>query len=238
MWIQAARELGEKEGVVMANENVKRSFHSIDHSGHIVPNGPLDERLRNIEGRLEGGRLGDRSSLPAAISADIDALRREIRSTRDRVYQVEKMAHASARSNDVDNAHLSDALARIAKIEQAMKLMCTSVHAAVPAHANGYDGTNAFTFMRPDVVKVHHVRLADDSPTCLRITSIRCGLRVVSGDGNINEIVYPGQGVTVTVANSGLGIVSASVLVFYEEGVGVCDSYAKGYEYGAKMAGR
>lgn len=227
----------------MANENVKKSFHSIDHAGHIVPGGPLDERLRNMEARLEGGGGGGGNGPAlAALAGEMEAMRNELRVARDRLGKME-VAHMhnhlrpTGPNGDALNAALEVVTKRIAKIEQAMKLMCTSVHAAVPAHANGYDGTNAFTFMRPDVVKVHHVRLADDSPTCLRITSIRCGLRVVNGDGNVDSVVYPGTGVTVTVANSGSGCVNASVLVFYEEGVGVGDSYAKGYEYGAR-AGR
>lgn len=205
----------------MANEDVKKSFHSIDHSGHIVPGGPLDERLRNIEGRLEGGGgIDNRSVLPSVIASEIAAMR-------------ESMHFAISR----EAQRIADAAKRIDAIEQAMKLLCTAIHGHVPSSVGGHDGTIALIFMRPDVVKVHHVRLADDSPTCLRITSIRCGLREVDGDGNINEIVYPGSRVTVTVANSGLGIVNASVLIFYEEGVAVGDSYAKGYEYGAK-AGR
>lgn len=203
----------------MANENTKRSFHSIDHAGHIVPHGPLDERLRNIEARMEGGghAAGLREEIAKAIKLQADLAKR--------VDPPWTAAHLEAR--------LNEAIARIAKIEQAMELMCTAIHGTVPAHAGGYDGTIAFTFMRPDVVKVHHIRLADDSPTCLRITSIRCGMRQFDSDGNINEIVYPGGGVTVTVANSGLGIVNASVLVFYEEGNSMADAlptpFAKAY---------
>ena len=210
--------------------DVKKSYHSIDSRGHLVEGGPLDERLRNIEARMEGGGISNRSSLPAIIAADIDALRAELRTIRtDRCG-----AHLSAHARNLD-----EAVARIAKIEESMRLMCMVLHGTVPMRG----GTITLSYAPPVPTRIAHVRLTDDADAALRIASMEWGAARINSDGKVDATLLPGVTLRVTVSNVGEAFLDASVLVFYEE---MCEcplppglaAYASGYAQGAKMLGK
>jgi len=220
----------------MANEHVKRSFHSIDHKGHIVEGGPLDERLRNLECLAEGRR--DRMT-PGLDTYIEDRVKSEVTKAAASLTQASPYAVARVGVGGTIDARIDKAIARLDAIESAMRLMCTAVHGSVPASAAGFAGELALHFSQPTPLLVKHVRLADDSAEGLRISRIRCGVNFLPGDGNIDAIVTPNDDLVVTVENTGAQYANVSVLFFYEKAPQPCEAmeamakaYAKGYDYG------